>query len=46
MIVLHEHCIDAGVGELPRLPGLHEKPARVAEHLRLDDDYTGDRRRD
>ena len=27
MIVLHEHGIDAGVGELSRLPGLHEKPA-------------------
>ena len=42
LVVLHEFLVDAGLGELVFLVSLHEIAAVIAEHLRLNDDDTGD----
>ena len=42
LVVLHEFLVDAGCRELVLLIGLHEIAAVIAEHLRLNDDDTGD----
>ncbi len=43
MVVLDELDVDPGRLELGGLPGLHEKPALVAEHLGLDQNHLGNR---
>ncbi len=42
VIVLAECRFDTGLREFLRLPGFHEKSARIAEYLRLDQDHVGD----
>ena len=42
LVILHEGFVDARCGELVALVGLHKIAAVVAEHLRLNDDDTGD----
>ena len=42
LVVLHELFVNACCGELVLLVGLHEIAAVIAEHLRLNDDHTGD----
>ena len=43
VVVLHELHVDAGGGELALLPGFEEEAARIAEHLRPDQDDVGNR---
>ena len=42
LVVLHELLVDAGLGKLVLLVGLHEVAAVIAEHLRLNDHHAGD----
>ena len=42
LVVLHKFLVDARLGELILLIRLHEVAAVIAEHLRLNDDDTGD----
>src|SRR6202012_437200 len=46
MVVLHEARVDASAREFLNLPGFHEKPASIAEYLRLDELHILQRRVD